>query len=74
MDSAASQDRESIRFDGRVVIIIGAGRNLGREYALKFARRGSRVVVNDLGVGISDTDGDAAAPTNSLLYFLYVFI
>ncbi|MEY4246754.1 MAG: hypothetical protein RIS69_301 [Actinomycetota bacterium] len=58
-----SQDRESICFDGRVVIITGAGRNLGREYALEFARRGARVVVNDLGVGISDTDGDAVAPT-----------
>jgi NAD(P)-dependent dehydrogenase (short-subunit alcohol dehydrogenase family) len=74
VDSAVSQDRESIRFDGRVVIITGAGRSLGREYALEFARRGARVVVNDLGVGISDTDGDAAAPTNSLLYFLYIFI
>ena len=52
-----------IRFDGQVVIVTGAGRNLGREYALEFARRGALVVVNDLGVGISDTDGDAAAPT-----------
>jgi NAD(P)-dependent dehydrogenase (short-subunit alcohol dehydrogenase family) len=51
-----------IRFDGKVVVITGAGRNLGREYALAFAARGARVVVNDLGVGISDTDGNSPAP------------
>lgn len=51
-----------IDFEDRVVIVTGAGRNLGREYALAFARRGASVVVNDLGVGISDTDGRAAAP------------
>jgi NAD(P)-dependent dehydrogenase (short-subunit alcohol dehydrogenase family) len=50
------------RFDGKVVVITGAGRNLGREYALLLASRGARVVVNDLGVGISDTDGVADAP------------
>jgi NAD(P)-dependent dehydrogenase (short-subunit alcohol dehydrogenase family) len=51
------------RFDGKVVIVTGAGRNLGREYARLFASRGARVLVNDLGVGISDTDGVAVAPS-----------
>lgn len=40
----------AMRFDDDVVIITGAGRGLGREYALAFARRGAAVVVNDIGV------------------------
>lgn len=45
---------------GRVVIVTGAGRGLGRAYALGLAREGAKVVVNDLGVG---THGDATAET-----------
>src|SRR5438552_8323436 len=36
--------------DGRIVIVTGAARGIGREHALAFAREGARVVVNDLGV------------------------
>lgn len=46
----------NISFEGRVVIITGGGRALGREYALEIARRGGSVVVADIG-GIDDAAG-----------------
>lgn len=45
------------RFDGRVVLITGAARGLGRAYALAYAERGARVVVNDLPQGEESAAG-----------------
>ncbi|MEV5103552.1 SDR family oxidoreductase [Streptomyces massasporeus] len=42
---------------GRVVVVTGAGRGLGRAHALAFAAEGARLVVNDLGVGLDGTPG-----------------
>jgi NAD(P)-dependent dehydrogenase (short-subunit alcohol dehydrogenase family) len=51
----------TLELDGRVVIVTGAGRGLGREHALLMAAEGARVVVNDLG-GSSVGDGNDLTP------------
>src|SRR6266568_1771203 len=52
--------------EGRVAVITGAGRGIGREHALLFAREGAAVVVNDLG-GSNAGEGSDAGPAQEVV-------
>ncbi|MBL7174492.1 MAG: SDR family oxidoreductase [Desulfobacteraceae bacterium] len=56
----------NIRLDGKVAVVTGAGRGLGKAYALDLASRGARVVVNDLG-GAEDGSGESKTPAQEVV-------
>src|SRR5579883_2918921 len=52
--------------EGKTVIITGAGRGIGREHALEFARQGANVVVNDRGAELDGT-GSSTGPAGEVV-------
>jgi 3-hydroxy-3-methylglutaryl CoA synthase/NAD(P)-dependent dehydrogenase (short-subunit alcohol dehydrogenase family)/putative sterol carrier protein len=62
----AAEEGPAIGFEGKVAVITGAGAGLGRAYALELAKRGAKIVVNDLG-GARDGTGSGSAAADAVV-------
>ncbi len=63
----AAVEADKVDFSGRVAIITGAGGGLGRAYALELARRGAKIVVNDLGSARDGSGKGSATPAEKVV-------
>src|SRR5439155_15531578 len=64
--SVRERNRMANALDGKVIVVTGAGRGIGREIALLAAAEGAKVVVNDLG-GAADGQGASAGPAEEVV-------
>jgi NAD(P)-dependent dehydrogenase (short-subunit alcohol dehydrogenase family) len=67
MSQQVDATNEKKLFSDRVAIVTGAGRGLGRDYALELAKRGAKIVVNDFGGSVDGSDAGSSLPADEVV-------